>query len=59
MHITMLKYSKNDLGYIQVVTHADNKSELEEVGFVDSVEKVKEPKKPIVKKAVKAVKDGK
>lgn len=52
-HISMLKYSQNDLGYIQVVTNAANKKELESIGFVDHVDKVKSPVK---KKPVKVVK---
>lgn len=49
-HITMLKYSDNQLGYLQVVTHIDNKKELEAAGFVDEVSKVKSPTKVKVKK---------
>tara|TARA_R110000868_G_scaffold210375_1_gene460375 strand:+ start:13223 stop:13372 length:150 start_codon:yes stop_codon:yes gene_type:complete len=44
----MFTHSKNELGYLQVVTHADNKKELEFIGFVDHVDKVEAPK---VKKA--------
>ena len=58
MHITMLKHSKNKLGYIQVVTHASNKKELEDAGFVDNVSKIKAPK-TTAKKAVKVSKDAK
>jgi hypothetical protein len=58
MHITMLKHSKNKLGYIQVVTHSSNQKELEDIGFVDDVSKVKAPK-ATAKKAVKVSKDAK
>ena len=54
----MLKHSKNKLGYIQVVTHASNKKELEDAGFVDNVSKIKAPK-TTAKKAVKVSKDAK
>jgi len=54
-HLTMLKYSTNELGYIQVVTNSDNKKELEGIGFVDHIDKVKKPKakKETVKKVSK------
>jgi hypothetical protein len=58
-HISMVKYSKNDLGYIQVVTHANNKGELESIGFVDHIDKIKEPIKKAAKKTNKVVKDDK
>ena len=45
MHITLFKYSTNDKGYLQVVTHEDNKPELVKAGFVDHVDKVKAPAK--------------
>jgi hypothetical protein len=43
--MTMLKYSKNEQGYIQIVTNSDNKKELEVLGFVDHIDKVKPPTK--------------
>ena len=49
----MMKYSKNDLGYIQVITHADNKKELEDSGFVDHIDKVKALTKKTKAKTVK------
>ena len=42
-HMTMLKYSTNEQGYIQIVTNSDNKKELEALGFVDHIDKVKAP----------------
>ena len=53
----MLKHSGNDLGYIQVVTHSSNKKELELLGFVDHIDKVKAPIKAKVTKS-KAKKDA-
>ena len=44
-HMTMLKYSTNEQGYFQVVTNSDNKKELEALGFVDHIDKVKAPAK--------------
>ena len=55
MHITLFKYSTNDKGYLQVVTHEDNKPELVKAGFVDHVDKVKTP----VKKTKRVTKDDK
>lgn len=49
----MFMYSANELGFIQVVTNSDNKKELESIGFVDHVDKVKKPKASPRKKAVK------
>ena len=51
----MFKYSNNDLGYIQVITNSGNKKELESLGFVDHIDKVKKPKakKSAAKKADK------
>lgn len=54
LHITMMKYSTNELGYIQIVTNSDNKAELESLGFVDHVDKIKKPSKTPVKKPGKA-----
>ena len=48
--MTMFKYSVNDLGYFQVTTNSDNKKELEALGFVDHVDKVKAPVRRKVKK---------
>ena len=53
----MLKYSGNDLGYVQVVTHSANKKELESIGFVDHIDKVKAPARKATTKA-KAKKDA-
>lgn len=56
----MMKFSKNELGYIQVVTHANNKDELESIGFVDHIDKVKAPaKKVAAKKVAKVIEDDK
>lgn len=55
MHITLFKYSTNDKGYLQVVTHENNKAELVKAGFVDHVDKVKTP----VKKTKRVTKDDK
>ena len=52
-HITMFTYSVNDQGCIQIVTNAVNKKELESIGFVDSVDKVKAPVKKVTTKAKK------
>ena len=49
--MSMFKYADNDLGYIQVLINSDNKKELESLGFVDQLDKVKAPTK---KKTVKA-----
>ena len=54
-HCTMLLFSKNDSGYIQVITNSENKNELEKIGFVDHIDKVKAPKK----RKAKAVADDK
>ena len=54
-HCTMLLFSKNDLGYIQVITNSSNKKELEKAGFVDHIDKVKAP----TKRKPKAVADDK
>jgi len=49
----MLKYSTNELGYIQVVTHSSNKKELEDLGFVDHEDKLKAPVKKVAKSKAK------
>lgn len=46
----MLKYSENVLGYIQIITNSDNKKELESLGFVDHIDKVKAPSSKKVSK---------
>ena len=50
----MMRYSENESGFIQVVTNEVNKKELEAIGFVDHIDKVKAPVKTR-KKAVKTV----
>lgn len=60
--ITMLLASSNELGYIQATTNSDNKEELEALGWIDNISKLKPlpEKKAPKKKAVKKVKaDGK
>jgi hypothetical protein len=53
--MTMLKYSpKAELGYFQVTTNSANKKELEDLGFVDHIDKVRAP----AKTRTKAVKDA-
>ena len=42
----MFKYSTNTKGIIQVVIGSEDKKELESMGFVDHVDKVKLPVKP-------------
>lgn len=45
-HMTMMKYSPdNEQGYFQVVTNSENKKELEGLGFVDHIDKVRAPTK--------------
>lgn len=53
-HITMFKSSDNNLGYIQVVTSFINKEELESIGFVDHVDRIKKSRAKI-KPKTKAV----
>jgi hypothetical protein len=51
----MLKYSAtNKLGYFQVVTNSANKEELESLGFVDHIDKVRAPAKTKTKVAKNA-----
>lgn len=52
-HLSLFKYSTNELGYIQCVIAPKFKEEFEALGFVDSVDKVKKPTR-----RKKAVKDG-
>lgn len=50
--MTMFKFSiDKDTGYFQVVTNSANKKDLEALGFVDHIDKVRAPAKP--KAAVK------
>jgi len=45
-HMTMFKYSaSSELSYYQVVTNSVNKKELEALGFVDHIDKVRAPAK--------------
>lgn len=54
-HMTMLKYSASmEQGYFQVVTNSANKKELESLGFVDHIDKVRAPSKT----KTKATKDA-
>jgi hypothetical protein len=39
----MFKYCESELGYIQCVIRQDLKSEMEKLGFVDHIDKVKKP----------------
>lgn len=52
-HISLFKYSKNELGYIQCVIAGKFKEEFEALGFVDHIDKVKKPTR-----RKKAVQDG-
>lgn len=44
MHLTVLKYSTNELGYVQCVIRAKDKDEFLAMGFVDHIDKVKKPR---------------
>ena len=45
-HMTMFKFTADkELGYYQVVTNSDNKKDLEDLGFVDHIDKVRAPAK--------------
>ncbi len=48
-HLSMFLFSK-DKGHIQIITNSANKKELEAIGFVDRIDKVKKPRKTTAKK---------
>jgi hypothetical protein len=54
-HLSMFKWSSNDLGYIQVVIKEEFKEEMRGMGFCESIDKIKKP----VTRRKKAVKDDK